>query len=173
MKAVEDNYVTLKTRVANYINAESWEHQLDLEANPNYLDPNFWKDTDFTMFVFCPFDVTLGGLSSGQGKMTFGDFYPGENSADGRLWSFLSRQGTRVYKKADPTRSSYFKGYRWGSERVWEFADKNELSILLGRFLGEKHKNQKKNFKNFSKNFVICFSKFFPEKLGPFFLSTP
>ena len=131
--------------MANYINAESWEHQLDLEANPNYLDPNFWKDTDFTMFVFCPFDVTLGGLTGGEGKMTFGDFYPGEQSADGRLWSFLSREGTRVYKKADPTKSSYFKGYIDRSTNiaeqgpipeVWEVKNQNvwtcETGILPG-----------------------------------------
>ena len=61
------------------------------------------------MFVFCPFDVTFGGLEKGNGKMVFGDFYDGEHSLDGRLWSFYNRAGTRVYKPNDITKHSYFK----------------------------------------------------------------
>ena len=45
------------------------------------------------------------------GKMTFPDFYPGEVSPDGKMWSFLSREGTRAYReKLADKGTMYFKG---------------------------------------------------------------
>ena len=73
------------------------------------MTADYWENADFTMFVFCPFDVTFGGLEKGSGKMVFGDFYEGEHSLDGRLWSFMNRAGTRIFRQ-DITKHSYFKG---------------------------------------------------------------
>jgi len=91
------------------------------------LDPNYWKGNStyappFTLFVFCPFDVSLGGIGK-EGSMNFPDFYPGESSVDGMMWSFLSRDGTKYFKNpkfiTDEVTgnvtmkfpSVYFKGY--------------------------------------------------------------
>ena len=118
------SYVTIKARVANLLSIADWTFDsVDPAMHPEYLDENYWKTADFTLFVFCPFDVTRG--LDGEGKMTFPDFYPEEHSDDGFLWSFYSREGTRVYKPKkcfyeDPDaqtgfkcvwRSSYFKGF--------------------------------------------------------------
>lgn len=124
VKAVYQKYIVLKARVANLLNAKVWPFdKIDTEAHPEYLDPKYWDTADFTLFVFCPFDVTLGGVKNGTGLMTFPDFYPGEHSDDGMLWSFLSREGTKLNKpprceeNADTGeetcvwRSSYFKGF--------------------------------------------------------------
>ena len=68
---------------------------------------------------FSPFDVTLGGINGGDGRIAFADWYPSEQSSDGRLWSFLSREGTRVNRQkcelvegalSCTTKSSYYKG---------------------------------------------------------------
>lgn len=124
VKAVHPKYVTLKARVANLLSIAEWPFDsVDPNMHPDWLDEEYWKTADFTLFVFCPFDVTLGGTKRGGGKMTFPDFYPGEHSDDGMLWSFYSREGTRVYKPKkcfldEETeqvkcvwRSSYFKGF--------------------------------------------------------------
>ena len=42
--------------------------------------------------------------------MTFPDFYPAQHSADGRLWSFMSRSATRLGRDKDPS-NSYFRGF--------------------------------------------------------------
>ena len=55
--------------------------------------------------------IFKGGLTPGQGKMTFPDFYPSENSDDGMLWSFLSRPGNYLFKYGNPFRSRYFQGF--------------------------------------------------------------
>lgn len=124
VKAVYSKYIVLKARVANLLSIESWEFDnVDPAAHPEYLEESFWKAANFTLFVFCPFDVTLGGVANGTGLMTFPDFYPGEHSADGMLWSFMSREGTKLWKprkcEEDPEtneikcvwRSSYYKGF--------------------------------------------------------------
>jgi len=130
VKAVYPKYVTLKARVANLLSVADWPFgRVDPTMHPQWLEETYWKTADFTLFVFCPFDVTRGGVSKGDGKMTFSDFYPGEHSDDGMLWSFYSREGTRVYKPKkclwndDNTefkcvwRSSYFKGFMDRSPR--------------------------------------------------------
>ena len=40
---------------------------IDYDAHPEYLDGSFWQTSPFTFFVYCPFDVTLGGLHRGEG----------------------------------------------------------------------------------------------------------
>ena len=93
------DYITLKARISNLANAEAWSHdQVDTVAHPEYLDPEWWKDQPFTVFVWCPFDVTKGGFRGQGGVMNFGDFYPAEHSADGHMWSFLSRSETKLWK---------------------------------------------------------------------------
>jgi len=84
--------------------------RIDLEAHPEYLTANYWKTANFTLFVWCPFDVTMGGMNK-AGQITFPDFYPGEHSSDGMLWSFLSREGTKLYRWSRPSKSYYFKGF--------------------------------------------------------------
>ena len=70
------------------------------------------------------FSTKEGGLSPGDGKMTFPDFYPGECSADGRLCSFLSREGTRIFREQGEG-EAYFRGEfsflsaNTGHLRVW------------------------------------------------------
>ena len=110
IKHVHDSYIVLKARVSNLVNAADWQHdRIDTDAHPEYLSPAYWETANFTLFVWCPFDVTLGGLEGGNGKITFQDFYDGEHSEDGFLWSFYSRADTKLTRKNDPT-SKYFKG---------------------------------------------------------------
>lgn len=123
VKQVYHKYIVLKARVASLLSVESWQFdRVDHEAHPEYLSVDYWKTADFTLFVYCPFDVTLGGVTGNTGKMVFPDFYPGEHSDDGFLWTFLSRAGTNLYKNpamkctdAEPPvcthRSAYFKGF--------------------------------------------------------------
>lgn len=123
IKAVFPSYIVIKARVANLLGAAQWPFdKVDMDNNPQYADQNYWKTADFTLFVFCPFDVRLGGMNK-TGQMTFPDFYPGEHSSDGMLWSFLSREGTKLDRGSrcttDPNtgeikcswKSSYFKGF--------------------------------------------------------------
>merc|ERR1712110_32895 len=123
VKAVYPAYVAIKARVANLLSIETWTFDsVDPTMHPEWLDGNYWKTAPFTLFVFCPFDATKGGFNPGEGKITFPDFYEGEHSEDGMLWSFYSREGTRVYKPKKcfldendemkcVWRSSYFKGF--------------------------------------------------------------
>lgn len=123
VKAVYASYVTIKARVANLLSVDEWTFDsVDPEMHPEWLDELYWKTAEFTLFVFCPFDVTKG-LEDGTGKMTFMDFYDGEHSEDGLLWSFYSREGTAAYKPKKcfldevtselkcVWRSAYFKGF--------------------------------------------------------------
>ena len=68
-----------------------------------FLTQRFRLNSIFNSFRTNCFFVNLctkeGGLSLGDGKMTFPDFYPGECSADGRLCSFLSREGTKLFRE--------------------------------------------------------------------------
>ncbi|CAG5112442.1 Oidioi.mRNA.OKI2018_I69.chr2.g6658.t1.cds [Oikopleura dioica] len=129
VKGVESGYVVLKARLGQLMDMDSWDYnRFDTTNHADWKDPNYWKGNDtytppFTLFVFCPFDVSLGGPSNKEGAMTFPDFYPGESSNDGMLWSFLSRDGTRYFKNpkliTDEVTgnvtmkfpSVYFKGY--------------------------------------------------------------
>lgn len=130
VKDVQEKYIVLKARVTNAVPVEAgrakdkWEHaRVDLEKRPELKDPDFWATSPFTMFVFCPFDITMGGFEEGksQGRMTFPDFYPSECSPDGLMCSFLSRSNTfavRDYasqtdaKKIEQFKiSAYFKGF--------------------------------------------------------------
>lgn len=121
VKSTFSKYLVLKTRVSNLRNVDVWSYdQIDHVAHPEYLTQEFWDTTDSTLFVFCPFDVTLGGMNGGDGKIAFSDWYPSEQSADGKLWSFLSREGTKVNRQkceavdnvlTCTTKSNYFKGF--------------------------------------------------------------
>ena len=112
VKQVHDNYIVLKARVTNGIKLADWDHdRVNVTAHQDWLDQEWWANQPFTMFVFCPFDTTKGGLNGGDGTMTFPDFYSGECSSDGRLCSFLSRSGTFAYRAGKPdTGTAYFKG---------------------------------------------------------------
>ena len=89
----------MKARVSNLLKAETWDFDtVDTKAHPEYLEPTYWQSADFTLFIWCPFDVTKGGFNRNDGKITVPDFYPAQQSADGRLWSFLSRSKTKLYK---------------------------------------------------------------------------
>lgn len=113
VKQVHDKYIVLKARVTNGIQLAEWDHdRVNVTAHPDWLDQEWWADQPFTMFVFCPFDTTKGGLEGGDGTMTFPDFYKGECSNDGRLCSFLSRSGTFAYRAGKPeSGTAYFKGF--------------------------------------------------------------
>ena len=112
IKHVDEKYVVLKARAVNGILLDQWDHDFaNTAAHPEWLDPDYWQTAPFTMFVFCPFDVSQGGLSPGQGTMTFPDFYRAECSPDGRLCSFLSRIGTKLYRNSQREKgSAFFKG---------------------------------------------------------------
>lgn len=111
--AVYPGYIVIKARAANLMMAGNWTFdRVDVDAHPEYLKGSYWKDADFTLFVWCPFDVTMGGLAqNGDGKMTFPDFYSSEHSSDGMLWSFLSREGTKLFRAQNQLKSSYYKGF--------------------------------------------------------------
>ena len=95
---VRSNYITIRARVVNGVALKKWKHHfVDIEKRKHLVDADYWKTANFTMLVFCPFDTTKGGSTKGNGKMTFGDFYPGECSNDGRLCSFLSRSRTKLF----------------------------------------------------------------------------
>lgn len=112
IREVHDTYIVMKARAINLMQAQNWtDNRIDWERNPEYLEPQFWKGANYTFFVFCPWDVTLGGINPGEGQMTFPDFYPSENSDDGMLWSFLSRPGNHLFKYGQPFKSRYFKGF--------------------------------------------------------------
>ncbi|CBY18098.1 unnamed protein product [Oikopleura dioica] len=112
VKKVMPSYVVLKGSVRNLLKLGEWEFDhIDESKHPDWVDPNFWQTADFTLFVWCPWNVTLGGPDGSSGKIIFPDFYDGEHSDDGTLWTFYSREGTRLYKAKDPSKSSYFKGY--------------------------------------------------------------
>ena len=55
---------------------------LFFKKHPEYLDEDYWKTADFTLFVYCPFDVSKGGVNGTNGAMTFPDFYDGEHSEE-------------------------------------------------------------------------------------------
>ena len=63
--------------------------------------------------------------------MTFPDFYPAENSEDGRLWSFLSRPGVHLIKKSHPNlkKSVYFKGFIDRSNQIDEQGESSTFTI--------------------------------------------
>ncbi|CBY36479.1 unnamed protein product [Oikopleura dioica] len=99
IKKVYPSYFVMKARVSNLLKAETWDFDtVDTKAHPEYLEPTYWQSADFTLFIWCPFDVTKGGFNRNDGKITVPDFYPAQQSADGRLWSFLSRSKTKLYK---------------------------------------------------------------------------
>ena len=122
IKQVEPNYITLKARAVSGVHLNQWtHHSIDTAKHPYLLDSKYWRKSPFTFFVFCPFSTKEGGLSPGEGKMSFPDFYPGECSADGRLCSFLSREGTKIFRERgdDPVHDeplqegvAYFRGER-------------------------------------------------------------
>ena len=117
---VQDDYIILKARVVSGLLLDKWSHDfVNVDKQPELLDPEYWKIADFTLFVFCPFDTTKGGSPYVDGTMTFADFYPSECSPDGRLCSFLSRSKTKLFresvKKPDKNKIEkqairYFKG---------------------------------------------------------------
>ena len=110
IKEVESTYVTLRVRVVNGVRLSTWtHHNVDTEKHKEWLKPEFWVKKPFTMFVFCPFNTTEGGHTSGKGGMTFPDFYEAECSPDGRLCSFLSREGTFISRNATDYQA-HFKG---------------------------------------------------------------
>ena len=98
--------------MTNGIKLADWDHdRVNVTAHEDWTEKDWWADQPFTMFVFCPFDTTKGGLDGGDGTMTFPDFYTGECSNDGRLCSFLSRSGTFAYRAGkSETGTAYFKG---------------------------------------------------------------
>ena len=82
VKAVQSTYVTVKARVANLLSVADWTFDsVDPTMHENWLDEQYWKTAKFTLFVFCPFDVTSGGLNR-EGRMTFADFYDGVRKND-------------------------------------------------------------------------------------------
>ena len=77
VKSVQTTYVTIKARVANLLSVADWTFDsIDPTMHEEWLNELYWKTAKFTLFVFCPFDVTKGGLNK-EGKMTFADFYDG------------------------------------------------------------------------------------------------
>lgn len=129
IREVRDSYVVMKARAINLLQAQNWtDNRIDWERHPEYLEPTFWKNKTYTFFVFCPWDVTLGGLTKGQGMMTFPDFYPAEHSDDGMLWSFLSRPGNYLFKYGRPFKSRYFKGFIDRSSNSTEWGP-NDLNV--------------------------------------------
>jgi len=173
VKAVYADYVTIKARVANLLSIADWTFDsVDPEMHPEYLLETFWETANFTLFVFCPFDVTQGRLTEGGGKMTFMDFYEGEHSEDGMLWSFYSREGTLAYKPKKcfldeneelkcVWRSSYFKGFidrspvanetgpiPWTTDFQTEVDYSCETGILAGHQL-DAVQNLRENFATF------------------------
>jgi len=115
VREVENGYIKMKARGISLLASKNWTDNgnIDYDAHPEYSDRTYWENANFTLFVFCPFNVKLGGADPGLGAMTFPDFYPAENSNDGRLWSFLSRPGVHLIKNSrpDPKKSVYFKGF--------------------------------------------------------------
>lgn len=122
VKRVESKYIILKARVTNGKKLAEWEHdRVDLDVHPDYTDNAWWGTQPFTMFVWCPFDTRKGGVdpAANEGTMTFGDFYPGECSPDGKMCSFLSRDGVHAWRTPESTAkvgeglagTAFFKGY--------------------------------------------------------------
>ena len=111
IEEVEPTYVTLKARVVNGVKLSTWtHHSVDTEKHKDWLKSEFWTKAPFTMFVFCPFNTKEGSTpTSGKGGMTFPDFYEAECSPDGRLCSFLSREGTVISRKKTDDQA-HFKG---------------------------------------------------------------
>ena len=100
VKKVEPKYVVLRARAVNGLVLNTWDHHaVDTASRSHLLTDDHWKTANFTMFVFCPFNTKKGGRNPDEGTMTFGDFYPGECSPDGRLCSFLSRSRTKLFPK--------------------------------------------------------------------------
>ena len=109
---VEPTHVSLKVRVVNGVRLKSsgMSHiSVDTEKHSEWLKPETWERQQFTMFVFCPFNTKRGGHTSGKGTMTFPAFYDSECSTDGRLCSFLSREGT-VISRNETDHQAKFKG---------------------------------------------------------------
>ena len=53
----------MKARAVNLLNARNWtDNRIDWDNHPEYENETFWQETPFTFFVFCPWDVTQGGL---------------------------------------------------------------------------------------------------------------
>ena len=117
VRRVESKYIVLKARVTNGHKLSDWSHdRVDLVAHPDYSSNDWWGTQPFTMFIWCPFDTRKGGLNPDEGTMTFGDFYPGECSPDGKMCSFLSREGVHAYRSPDANvnaglaGTAFFKG---------------------------------------------------------------
>ena len=61
-------YALLKSAFTTLISgAVDMDPNIDYDSHPEYLDGSFWQSSPFTFFVYCPFDVTLGGLHRGEG----------------------------------------------------------------------------------------------------------
>ena len=73
--------VSLKYNCASSHQISEWAYnRFDTSTHEEWKDPNYWKGNSthappFTLFVFCPFDVSLGGVGR-EGAMNFPDFYP-------------------------------------------------------------------------------------------------
>ena len=62
IKRVKNEYLILRVRVANGLKLDRWKHHyVDTTERDHLLTYDHWKTANFTMFVYCPFDTTLGG----------------------------------------------------------------------------------------------------------------
>ncbi|CAG5091675.1 Oidioi.mRNA.OKI2018_I69.PAR.g13192.t1.cds [Oikopleura dioica] len=106
VKKVYPSYVVLKASVKNLLKVGEWEFDhIDESKHPEWLDPNFWATADFTLFVWCPWNVTLGGPDGQSGAVTFPDFYEGEHSQDGTFGLFtVAKEHDFINPKTQPNR---------------------------------------------------------------------
>ena len=63
IRKVKPKYVILKARVVNGLMLNTLDHidHVDTASRSHLLEESHWKTANFTMFVYCPFDTTLGG----------------------------------------------------------------------------------------------------------------
>jgi hypothetical protein len=68
VREVENGYIKMKARGISLLAAKNWTDNgnLDYDAHPEYSDRTYWENANFTLFVFCPFNVKLGGADRGK-----------------------------------------------------------------------------------------------------------
>ena len=68
VREVENGYIKMKARGISLLASKNWTDNgnVDYDAHPEYESREYWEGANFTLFVYCKFNVKLGGSSKGK-----------------------------------------------------------------------------------------------------------
>ena len=67
VREIENGYIKMKARGISLLASKNWTDNgnIDYDAHPEFESREYWEGANFTLFVYCPFNVKLGGASKG------------------------------------------------------------------------------------------------------------